>query len=68
MQMLIYTPLIYWLTGLTSSNNGAHYIMYILVVFIEAITFAMLIRLLASFCKTKEAASGLAGCISSFWL
>lgn len=61
MQMIIYTPLIYFLTGLTGANHGAHYIMYILVVFITAITFATLVRVLASFCRTKEAAGGLAG-------
>jgi hypothetical protein len=60
-EMLVYTPLIYWLTGLTPSNHGGHFILYILVVFIEAITFATLVRLLASFCRTKEAAGGLAG-------
>jgi hypothetical protein len=59
--MLVYTPLIYWLTGLTPSNHGGHFILYIIVVFVEAITFATLVRLLASFCRTKEAASGLAG-------
>lgn len=59
--MVIYTPLIYWMTGLTPSNRGAHYIMYIIVVFLCAVTFAMFTRLLASFCRTKEAASGLAG-------
>lgn len=59
--MVIYTPLIYWLTGLTPSNSGARYIVYIIVVFLCAITFAMFTRLLASFCRTKEAASGLAG-------
>lgn len=59
--MIIYTPLIYWLTGLTPANNGAHYIMYIIVVFLCAVTFAMFTRLLATFFKTKEAASGFAG-------
>lgn len=59
--MLVYTPLIYWLTGLTPSNHGGHFILYIIVVFIEAITFATVVRLLASFCRTKEAAGGLAG-------
>lgn len=61
LQMVIYTPLIYWLTGLTPSNSGARYIVYIIVIFLCAITFAMFTRLLASFCRTKEAASGLAG-------
>jgi hypothetical protein len=59
--MIIYTPLIYWLTGLAPTNNGVHYIMYIIVVFLCAVTFAMFTRLLATFFKTKEAASGCAG-------
>lgn len=61
LQTIIYTPLIYWLTGMTSTNNGAHYFLYILVIFLCAISFAMITRLLASLCKTKEAASALAG-------
>lgn len=68
LQMVIYTPLVYFLTGLTLANNGAHYITYAIAAFLCANTFAMFTRFAASLCHTKESASGISGLCITFFL
>nr|XP_024402508.1 pleiotropic drug resistance protein 1-like isoform X1 [Physcomitrium patens]XP_024402509.1 pleiotropic drug resistance protein 1-like isoform X1 [Physcomitrium patens]XP_024402510.1 pleiotropic drug resistance protein 1-like isoform X1 [Physcomitrium patens]XP_024402511.1 pleiotropic drug resistance protein 1-like isoform X1 [Physcomitrium patens]XP_024402512.1 pleiotropic drug resistance protein 1-like isoform X1 [Physcomitrium patens]XP_024402513.1 pleiotropic drug resistance protein 1-li len=67
-EMVIYTPLVYFLTGLTLANNGAHYITYAIAAFLCANTFAMFTRFAASLCHTKESASGISGLCITFFL
>ncbi|CAM6092842.1 unnamed protein product [Calypogeia fissa] len=61
LETLIYCPLLYWLTGLSSAQGGIHFIMYIFIVFTSALAGAALVRLIVSVSGSREGATGLAG-------
>ncbi|OAE18414.1 hypothetical protein AXG93_3426s1070 [Marchantia polymorpha subsp. ruderalis] len=61
LETIIYCPLLYWLTGLSGAQQGRHFILYVLIVFVSALAGAALVRLIVSVSGTREGATGLAG-------
>ncbi|KAL2652756.1 hypothetical protein R1flu_020884 [Riccia fluitans] len=61
METAIYCPLLYWLTGLSGANQGIHFVLYMLIVFMSGLAGGALIRLIVSVSETREGATGLAG-------
>lgn len=61
MQIIVYCPLLYFLTGLSLETHGAHFFIFLLIVFVAALFGSALVRLLAAISPSREAAGGLAG-------
>ncbi|CAI5514863.1 unnamed protein product [Closterium sp. Naga37s-1] len=60
-EVLIYGPLVYWLTGMSAADNGAHFFLFMLLLLAVDVMGATLIRLIASISSSREMASSLAG-------
>ncbi|CAI5462083.1 unnamed protein product, partial [Closterium sp. Yama58-4] len=60
-EVLIYGPLVYWLTGMSAADGGAHFFLFLLLLLAVDVMGATLIRLIASVSSSREMASSLAG-------
>ncbi|CAI7757903.1 unnamed protein product [Closterium sp. NIES-53] len=60
-EVLIYGPLVYWLTGMSAAQGAAHFFLFMLLLLAVDVMGATLIRLIASVSSSREMASSLAG-------
>ncbi|CAI7849442.1 unnamed protein product, partial [Closterium sp. NIES-54] len=59
-EVLIYGPLVYWLTGMSAAQGAAHFFLFMLLLLAVDVMGATLIRLIASVSSSREMASSLA--------
>ncbi|CAI6006189.1 unnamed protein product [Closterium sp. NIES-65] len=60
-EVLIYGPLVYWLTGMSAAQGASHFFLFMLLLLAVDVMGATLIRLIASVSSSREMASSLAG-------
>eukprot|EP00897_Mesotaenium_endlicherianum_P003901 jgi/Mesen1/3539/ME000198S02743 len=60
-QMVVYSPLVYWLTSFSGSQAGAHFLMFMLIILLTVLASSSLVRLIASISATPETGGALAG-------
>ncbi|GJP31886.1 hypothetical protein CLOM_g15887, partial [Closterium sp. NIES-68] len=62
-EVLIYGPLVYWLTGMSAADGASHFFLFLLLLLAVDVMGATLIRLVASVSTSREMASSLAGLV-----